>query len=304
MNDDVKISELPVATAIASPDVAPIVQGGVTKQADVSLFGSFLSHATARVDPSGNDGTGTVGDLGKPFLTVQATINAVAALDPAPAYVTIQVGINHFAEDVTISFRSPKIVFEGVSAGKSQPFDSLTFGTADGATEAYFYNCSVGTITQAGNTQITIGLFASVLRGDITGDHIYVKAYSGSWADSITIFGTSDASIDVRGLGWDALDEEIFPSIVGHRFSVSTPTVNGNSVLLYKSIAWDVTTNSLQTIDSIIQDNAFVTTTLIMDNWFDPSRFDFSTLPTSLPDITGAAWIDTTGGLNIIKVKL
>ncbi len=36
---DTKISELPVATAIASPDVAPIVQGGVTKQADISLFG-------------------------------------------------------------------------------------------------------------------------------------------------------------------------------------------------------------------------------------------------------------------------
>ncbi len=37
---DTKISELPVATAIASPDVSPIVQGGVTKQVDVSLFGS------------------------------------------------------------------------------------------------------------------------------------------------------------------------------------------------------------------------------------------------------------------------
>ncbi len=36
---DTKISELPAATAIASPDVAPIVQGGVTKKADVSLFG-------------------------------------------------------------------------------------------------------------------------------------------------------------------------------------------------------------------------------------------------------------------------
>ncbi len=38
---DVKISELPSATSIASPDVAPIVQGGVTKQADVSLFNSL-----------------------------------------------------------------------------------------------------------------------------------------------------------------------------------------------------------------------------------------------------------------------
>ncbi len=36
---DTKISELPVATAIASPDVAPVVRSGVTMQADVSLFG-------------------------------------------------------------------------------------------------------------------------------------------------------------------------------------------------------------------------------------------------------------------------
>ncbi len=35
---DTKISELPVATSIASPDVAPVVRGGVTMQADVSLF--------------------------------------------------------------------------------------------------------------------------------------------------------------------------------------------------------------------------------------------------------------------------
>ncbi len=38
--------------------------------------GSFLSANTARVDASGNDGTGTVGDLTKPFLTVQGVINA------------------------------------------------------------------------------------------------------------------------------------------------------------------------------------------------------------------------------------
>ncbi len=36
---DTKISELPAATVIASPDVAPVVQGGITKKADVALFG-------------------------------------------------------------------------------------------------------------------------------------------------------------------------------------------------------------------------------------------------------------------------
>ncbi len=37
---DTKISELPVATSIASPDVAPVVRAGVTMQADISLFGT------------------------------------------------------------------------------------------------------------------------------------------------------------------------------------------------------------------------------------------------------------------------
>ncbi len=46
---DVKISELPVATAIASPDVTPVVQGGVTKRADVSLFGISGSIADKQV---------------------------------------------------------------------------------------------------------------------------------------------------------------------------------------------------------------------------------------------------------------
>ncbi len=50
---DVKISELPIATSIASPDVAPIVQGGVTKKADVSLFG-VSSNASLVLHSSGD----------------------------------------------------------------------------------------------------------------------------------------------------------------------------------------------------------------------------------------------------------
>ncbi len=40
---DTTISNLPIATAIASPDITAVVQGGVTKRADVSLFGSSSS---------------------------------------------------------------------------------------------------------------------------------------------------------------------------------------------------------------------------------------------------------------------
>ncbi len=39
---DVKISELPAATFVGSPDIVPIVQAGATKKAAVTLFQSFL----------------------------------------------------------------------------------------------------------------------------------------------------------------------------------------------------------------------------------------------------------------------
>ncbi len=76
---DTKISELPVATAIASPDVAPIVQGGETKQADVSLFGIKGSIADKQV--AFGDGVVIAGDdnlrwdLSGSVLSVDGRIN-------------------------------------------------------------------------------------------------------------------------------------------------------------------------------------------------------------------------------------
>jgi hypothetical protein len=46
---DEKISQLPIATSVASPDVVPIVQGGVTKQADVFLIAK--QYADVVLDP-------------------------------------------------------------------------------------------------------------------------------------------------------------------------------------------------------------------------------------------------------------
>ncbi len=57
---DVKISELPVATAIASPDVAPVVQGGVTKQANVGLFAGLSGNIANQQVAFGN-GTSIMG---------------------------------------------------------------------------------------------------------------------------------------------------------------------------------------------------------------------------------------------------
>ncbi len=85
---DTKISELPVATAIASPDVAPVVQGGVTKQADVSLFGNLVASLILRSNGDSNSrqnsGTLIIGQAyliyvyssGDDFTNVGANSNA------------------------------------------------------------------------------------------------------------------------------------------------------------------------------------------------------------------------------------
>ncbi len=133
---DVKISELPVASVIAPPDVAPIVQGGVTKKANVSLF-SGSSTNILRVDP--NPATFA------PFRTVQAVIDAIAVLtagnDP-PDAVVIDIGVNNFTESLTLNNSTgtwPIIIFKGVTnsgnydnnATQSLAFTSLVI-TGDG----------------------------------------------------------------------------------------------------------------------------------------------------------------------------
>jgi hypothetical protein len=48
-----KISQLPAATVVAGPDLSPIVQGGTTKRATVTLLS-----AAGPTGPTGPDGAG------------------------------------------------------------------------------------------------------------------------------------------------------------------------------------------------------------------------------------------------------
>ncbi len=143
---DTKISELPVATAIAPPDVAPIVQGGVTKQANISLFkGSFTNIYT--VDARGD------------FQTVQAAIDAIAVLaagnDP-PDAVVIDIGVNSFTEALTLDNSTgtwPIIIFKGVTNNgnydpddNSRPFNQLTITGNGNQLDLRFKDCCIGGI--------------------------------------------------------------------------------------------------------------------------------------------------------------
>ncbi len=84
--------------------------------------GSFLSVNIARVDASGNDGTGTIGDLTKPFLTVQAAIDAILAQESfdSSAFYCIDIGANQFTEDLTIN-DSISLIFRGASSTSMGP---------------------------------------------------------------------------------------------------------------------------------------------------------------------------------------
>ncbi len=222
---DTKISELPVATAIASPDVAPIVQGGVTKQADVSLFGSFLSTNIARVDPTGNDATGAIGNLNKPFLTVQAAITYVEAIVPIPDWPVIDIGNNTFSEDITTSL--PRLAFIGrrpvpvidALAVKNTPFNSFTFNASSSPQVLILKDCNARSTTITGNTDSSGGFgkgfilhllnsYAGTVSNDVATPKMSVYGYGNSFVDSLQD-NSGGGTIDVHELSF-APDGQIF----------------------------------------------------------------------------------------------
>ncbi len=316
MNDDVKISELPVATAIASPDVAPIVQGGVTKQADVSLFvgssSAFLSSNIARIDPSGDDSTGIIGDLTKPFLTPQAAIDALetAALDSP----VLDIGAN-VVDGFTTSLATLAIVGSHLGAdneGMSYSQGAFVNGTVTntnsdiaGTVTINLVNCAVKTLRFSGaNATIqnirlqnaAINTLLSVTAGELD---LYSNGTIQNYAslegfvkrvDSPAIMFFNNAKIETINGTAAAVEVDAAACVIGEIKAVG----GGSSVDAFLT---DSRLISSPGAGVTVDYNA-------SDLFFNPAKFDFSTLPTSEPSLIGRAWIDTTGGLNIVKVKL
>ncbi len=97
--------------------------------------GAILSANIARVDQSGNDGTGTVGDLNKPFLTVQAAINAIQS--GSFTLPIVDIGNNVFTENITTSLSAIQFIGSGQP---NQPFNSITFTEPTAVVTIYFSN--------------------------------------------------------------------------------------------------------------------------------------------------------------------
>src|ERR1700726_1477253 len=83
----------------------------------------FLSNHTAPVDPSGNDSTGTIGDLAKPFSTVQAALTAMENAAVSPSILVCELGT--VPTDLTTSLTD--IVFKSNGPFEFNPiFHTLT----------------------------------------------------------------------------------------------------------------------------------------------------------------------------------
>jgi hypothetical protein len=112
---------------------------------------SFRSANTARVDPSGNDSTGVVGDLLKPFKTVQGAINAIESGSFDSPW--IDVGNLILNEDVTTSLVSLSFV------GTRIPFNNITFTEPTASIEMTLVNVTVNTgisVATAGGFNISL----------------------------------------------------------------------------------------------------------------------------------------------------
>ncbi len=309
---DTKISELPVATAIASPDVAPIVQGGVTKQADVSLFsGSFLSTNIARVDPSGDDLTGVIGDLDKPFATPQAAIDAleIAMLDSP----VLNIGAN-VVSGFTTSL--PYLAIVGSHLGADQEGMSYEQGA--------FVN---GTVTNTSDStgEVTINLANSAVKNlTFSGGNATIQNVRLQNATVTTFLSVTAGELDVYSNG----TIQNYANLEGYIQRIDSPSImflNNVKVATVNGTAANVEVDAIacvieniaalgggSSVDVFLTDSRLINTPgagvtvnyNANDLFFNPAKFDFSTLPTSAPAEIGRAWIDTTGGFNIVKVKL
>jgi hypothetical protein len=147
-------------TSLGTSDVLYPSQKAVKTYVDAHS-GTFLSANVARVDNSGSDITGTVGDLSKPFLTVQGAINAIQA--GSFNKPIISMGPADLGEDVTTSLDSLTIVGPG-----NYPFNSLTFTGSSGKFLSLFGVINPGTIAAASSDSLEVDLQASAFAGDVS----------------------------------------------------------------------------------------------------------------------------------------
>ncbi len=226
---DTKISELPVATAIASPDVAPIVQGGVTKQADVSLFNN--PDATVTLHSSGDDGnpsTFTANNSGLRQVDVNGVEMGRIWFDGSneDIFITgrnvdgssLPPGIPFTnGQNVVVGSSSMMRATAGAARNAAVGTDSL-FACTSGRGNTAMGNGSLATITD-GNNNVAIGIDADVAETsavEMVLIGVDATAGPGVTSNAIAIGSNAQVSVDNTAVIGNSLISDVYCGGVGN----------------------------------------------------------------------------------------
>ncbi len=274
---------------------------------------AFYSTETARVDPSGRDSDGAIGDLTNPFPTIQGAIDAFELLNPLPSNPIILIGGNAVAGFSTIL---PYLTVVGENAietaGSQRTASAITSNITMSATDGPEGNAVV---------LILVGIWTNhAISFDGGALNQELDLINSSGLPSVSFNAISTAAVNGTSLsGSEALFSRVgtvsyaggvdtFLSLNNVYAQSTIQSTDGTDVYLVRSTVTNIAAsiNNLFLTDSFIvgTNSAGTTNTNFGNVLFNPANWDFSSLPTSQPSQIGKAWIDTTGGFNIVKVKL
>lgn len=286
-------AQTPTPTATPTPTPTPLIFGKIpvsTKMPDSARIssgqlyglGPYISTNVARVDPAGNDSTGTIGDLTKPFKTVQAAINAFQVSPPlSPPWPLIKLGNNSFGEDLTCSIT--EIWFQGPSGGEfaAQAFASLTM--SGDSPNVGLIGCTSGDISANGSSLFVFPQGGATISGNITnsGGTVILRTRPGD--------GTFEGTISAPG---NNITIENFNNDSGNHIVIDSAgsNISATRTRIKNILSSD---NTVTLIDSrVTGTNNSLAGTSQADIMLNPATMDFSGLPSSEPGDGIHAWIN------------
>ncbi len=274
---------------------------------------AFNSTETVRIDPSGDDSTGKIGELTLPFATTQGAVDAFELLNPLPSNPIILIGGNAVAGFQTIL---PYLTVIGANAietvGSQRTASAITSNITMSATDGPEGNSVVLFLINCWTNHFISFDGAAPLQelNLINSSGLVSVVFNATTSASIngTSLSGSDASFSRVGTVAYAGGGATFLSLNDVFVQATIQSADGTDVYLIRSTVTNIAAsiNNLFLTDSFIvgTNSAGTTNTNFGNVLFNPANWDFSSLPTSQPSQVGKAWIDTAAGLNIVKVKL
>lgn len=164
---------------------------------EVVVPDGFFTNAVARVDPAGDDATGVVGDVLKPFLTVQGAIDAIEA----GSFVGPVIELGQSASAVNVTTSLTELTFRGVAsdANSSHQLGTITLTSLD-RVHIYLDSC-VATGVSALSDDIDVYLLGNAyITGNIHGTGAIGVAGNPGAIFSGTVTGTGNDWISIFDL--------------------------------------------------------------------------------------------------------